>query len=83
MKRWKTRSKTPRKQTTTRSAARIDQYHAQLCVWLNQTTSAGAVRSATTVAARVNRRHWLASSVESSVSCKPPSGWASVATFEG
>ena len=33
------------------------------------------------VAARVKRRHWLASSVESSVSCNAWSGWASVATF--
>ncbi len=82
MKRWKIRSKAPRKQTTTSSAARIDQYHAQPCVWLNQMTSAGAVMSATAVAARVSLRHWLASSVESSVACKPPRGCASVATVE-
>ncbi len=72
---------TPRKHTTSASAARIDQNHDQPCVWFSQTTTAGAVRSATTVAARVRRRHWLASSFESSTCWKPPTGCASVATF--
>ncbi len=54
----------PRKQTTRPSAARIDQNHDQPSVWLSQTTTAGAVMSATAVAARVSRRHWLASSFE-------------------
>ena len=38
---------TPRKHTTSASAARIDQNHDQPCVWFSQTTTAGAVRSAT------------------------------------
>ena len=67
---------------TSASAARIDQNHDQPWVWLNQTTSAGAVMSATAVAARVSRRHWLASSAELSACCNPPIGCASVATFE-
>ena len=46
------------------SAARIDQNHDQPSVWLSQMTTAGAVSSATAVAARVRRRHWLASSFE-------------------
>ena len=66
---------------TSASAARIDQNHDQPWVWLNQTTNAGAVMSATTVAARVSRRHWLASSVELSAYCSTPIGCASVATF--
>ena len=81
--RWKTMSTTPRKQTTSPSAATIDQNHDQPSVWFSQTTTAGAVMSATAVAARVSRRHWLASSVrELSACCNPPIGCASVATFE-
>src|SRR5688572_20276352 len=80
---WKARSATPRKQTTKRNAASTDQYQAQPCVWLNQTTSAGAVRTATTVAARVSFRHWPASSEESSLSRNPPIRCASDATCEG
>ena len=80
MSRWKTRSTTPRKQTTRPSAATIDQNHDQPCVWLNQTTNAGAVIRATAVAARVRRRHCDASSLESSACWKPPTGCASDAT---
>ena len=69
--RWKTRSTRPRKTTTSASAARIDQYQAQPWVWFSQMTTTGAVRSATAVAARVRRRHWLASSVEISP-CRSP-----------
>jgi hypothetical protein len=72
----------PRKQTTSPSAATIDQNHDQPSVWFSQTTTAGAVISATTVAARVSLRHWLASSAELSACCNPPIGCASVATFE-
>ena len=68
---WKMTSTTPRKQTTRRSAARIDQSHDQPCVWFSQTTTAGAVMSATIVAARVSRRHWPASSLDSSLCWKP------------
>ena len=55
--RWNTRSTSPRKTTTSPSAATVDQNHDQPWVWFSQTTTAGAVSSATSVAARVRRRH--------------------------
>ena len=63
------------------SAARIDQNHDQPCVWFSQTTMAGAVMSATIVAARVRRRHWTASSLDCSLRWKPVSVSASEATL--
>ena len=57
MTQWKPRSARPRTQTTRNSEAVSDQYHAQPCVWLSQTKTAGAVSRATKVAARVSLRH--------------------------
>ena len=72
----------PRKTITTTSVASSAQYQAQPSCSLNQTKSTGLVRTATTVAARVSRRHWSASSIEGvgSAGVRPVSGSA-VAIF--
>ena len=49
---------------TTPNVASSDQYQAQPLYSLNQMKSAGLVRTATIVAARVSVRHWSASSVD-------------------
>ena len=49
---------------TTPNVASSAQYHAQPLYSLNQMKSAGLVRTATMVAARVSVRHWSASSVD-------------------
>jgi hypothetical protein len=64
IRRRKRRSAKPRKTITTPSVASSDQYHDQPFCCVNQMKSAGLVSSATTVAARVSRRHWSASSVD-------------------
>ena len=60
----KSRSEKPRKTMTTPNVARSAQYQAQPLYSLNQMKSAGLVRMATMVAARVSVRHWSASSVD-------------------
>ncbi len=62
----KTRSAKPRKTITIASAARSETHQLQPFCCVNQTKSAGAVITATTVATRVRRRHERASSSEAS-----------------
>ena len=66
IRRRKTRSAKPRKTITTASAARSETHQLQPFCCVNQTKSAGAVITATTVATRVRRRHERASSAEAS-----------------
>ena len=58
----KRRSTKPRKAITIPRVATSDQSVLQPLYWCSQTKSAGLVRTATKVAARVSRRHWSASS---------------------
>ena len=74
----KTRSAKPRKTITTPSAASSETHQLQPFCWLNQTNSAGAVITATTVATRVRRRHERASSSEASPVGSADSGAAVV-----
>ena len=77
----KSRSAKPRNTITTPSVATSDQSVLQPLYSLNQTKSAGLVSSATAVAARVRRRHWSASSVETAACGRtnPASGCSAVA----
>ena len=68
------RSAKPRKTITIPSAARSETHQLQPFCWLNQTKSAGAVITATTVATRVRRRHERASSSEASPAGRVVSG---------
>ena len=61
----------PRKTMTTPSVASSAFHQSQSFCWVNQTNSAGAVTTATTVAARVRRRQLFASSWEASACGRP------------
>jgi hypothetical protein len=80
--RWKTGSMTPPKQTMS-PERRDDRPEPRPALGLVQPDDdGGRGEQATAVAARVRRRHWLASSFESSTCWKPPTGCASLATVE-
>jgi len=74
MKRRSTTSTRPRNAITSRNVPSSDQPTLHPCTWCSQTKAAGAVRTATTVATRVRRRH-------SAASCSVPDrGWTSAGT---
>jgi cyclophilin family peptidyl-prolyl cis-trans isomerase len=74
----KRRSAKPRKTMTTASVASRACHQFQLFWYVNQTNNAGAVRTATTVAARVSFRQLFASSSEASPCARVPGRGASI-----
>ena len=76
----KSRSAKPRNTITAPTVAASDHSVLQPLYSLNQTKSAGLVSTATRVAARVRRRHWSASSVETAACGRtnPASGCSAV-----
>ena len=80
----KSRSAKPRNTITTPTVATSDHGVLQPVYSLNETNSAGLVNSATTVAARVSRRHWSASSCETAGCGRtdPASGCSAVTIYQ-
>ena len=74
----KRRSAKPRKTITIASVASRATHQSQLFCCVNQTNNAGAVRTATTVAARVSFRQLFASSSEASPCARVPGRGASI-----